>query len=188
MFKEIINFCSSVTRLKLLKFFAFTSEERTTATIASMTIGVSKKEVARDVAALARLGILTKRQNGKVTTFAFNRTHPLAESVRQFLGEATLPDDKTLARAFSGVTGVTLLVATGILANETRGAVDLLIVARRPNDAQIEKAVKKAEHLAAVPLRYAVLETKAFRERLEARDRLLRDILEFSHRIVIGRR
>lgn len=188
MFPDVVRLCSSSTRLKILKFFAFNTEERAPAVTVASTIGGSKVVVSREASALARLGILNTRKSGKVTTYAFNKSHPLADSLKKFLGEATLPDDRTIARAFTGVPALTLVVATGILANEPQSSVDLLIVARRPHDPRIAQAIRKAEHISAMPLRYAVLETKAFRERLEARDRLLRDILEFSHRIIIGRK
>ncbi|MEK9177267.1 MAG: hypothetical protein AAB923_03140, partial [Patescibacteria group bacterium] len=70
----------------------------------------------------------------------------------------------------------------------SRGALDLLIVTSRPRDPSIVRAMKRAERLMAMPLRYSILEPKNYDERLEARDRLLRDVFEFNHRVLIGRK
>lgn len=188
MFKDIVQFCSSIPRLKVLKFLLLQPEVRALATTISATTGLNKSVVMRELHALKRQGILVSRKQGKNIFWSVNVGHPLASTLRAFLEHATVPEDAVIAKEFRGIPGLILVVAAGTLAQEERGELDLLIVARKPNDARIGKSVRKIESLTALPLRYAVLEGKAYLERLEARDRLLRDVLEFSHRIIIGRR
>jgi hemin uptake protein HemP len=94
---------------------------------------------------------------------------------------------KSLSDAFRGVPGITLLVASGALVREHRGAIDLLVVTRRPKDARIERAVRQVETKVSLPIRYAVFDTREYEERRVARDRLLRDIFEFEHAVILGR-
>ena len=82
---------------------------------------------------------------------------------------------------------MTHVVAAGILADETRSPLDLLIVTRRPKDQGLKLAVKRGEALSAVPIRYAIMELKEYEDRKQAYDRLIRDTLDFKHRVVIGR-
>lgn len=188
MFKDIIQLCSSIPRLKLLKFFLFQPDVRITTLIASNTTGVPKAVVVRELRALKNYGILTSRTQGKNILWSLNVAHPFTAPFRAFLESATLPDDSSIASAFKGVSGITLLVVAGILAGEERGLIDILIVTKKPSDPRIATSVRAVERMSALPLRYAVLERGEYAERLEARDRMLRDVLEFKHRTIIGRR
>lgn len=188
MFKDLAQIFTSLPRIKLLKFFAFQTESQATLPTAAAVVGVSKETAKKELGALMRIGLLTSRYQKRNKIFIFNSLHPYADAIKNFLEETTLPSDRALFVAFRGVPAVTLLVATGALAKEVRGSVDLLIVTRKPKDPRITKAVHKVEMLSALPIRYAVLETRAYEGRLEANDRLLRDVFEFSHRIIIGRK
>jgi hypothetical protein len=95
------------------------------------------------------------------------------------------PTDKELLGAFRGVSSILFLVATGVLANDDRGAVDLLIVCRNPHSASIPRAVLKAERLVGLPLRYSVMSLDEYFGRRQSFDRMLRDVLDFSHRTLV---
>jgi DNA-binding transcriptional ArsR family regulator len=188
MFKDVVQLCSSIPRLKILKFVLLDPQMRATAGTISATIGIQKNAVMQELQMLKRQGIVISRRQGKNIFWSGNVGHPLAPALRTFLEEVTIPDDTVIAKAFRGIPGIILVIAAGLLAREERGEIDILIVTRKPKDIRIAQAVRKIESLAALPLRYAVLEGKEYVERLEARDRLLRDVLEFSHRIILGRR
>jgi len=188
MFKDIVQLGSSMPRLKILKFFLFQPESRHTALSAANTLGIPKAAVARELRSLERYGILISRKQGKNTFWSANMAHPFALPFALFLETTTLPEDSIITSAFRGVPGITLLVAAGLLAREERGLIDILIVTRKPKDPKIAASVRALERASALPLRYAVLERGEYAERLEARDRMLRDVLEFKHRIIIDRR
>lgn len=188
MFKDILILCSSVPRLKILKFFLIQNECKALAPVVASTIGVPLEIVNRELRALARQGILVSRTQGKKVFWSANTEHQLAPALREFLDTATQPDDALIAKTFRGVSGVTLLVVAGLLSGEDKGLLDVLIVTRKPHDAKIAHSIRALERLSGVPLRYAVLERGEYIERLEARDRMLRDALEFKHRVIIDRR
>ena len=155
---------------------------------AAATVGVSKSCAERELKVLKGLGILTKRGKGKQLQYGTNHAHPLLFPLQTFLEETTLPDDRSVVLAFRGIRGISLLVTTGMLVRETRGSVDLLVVTSRPHTTKIAKAAKAVEHMLALPLRYAVLKPKDYVERSEANDRLIRDVFEFSHKVILGKR
>lgn len=203
MFQDLARLFGNPRRVKLLKFFVFQPDARVSASEAGRMIGMAKTVAEREAAALARSGILVaKRQprrkvgapteaSGRSATFSLNRAHPWLPSLSAFLDATTLPSDKALLGEFRGIRGVSLIVATGWLAKEDRSQIDLLIVARKSKgkgkEKELEQAVRRAESMAGMPLRYAILDPKRYTERLEARDRLLRDVFEFSHRVIFGR-
>lgn len=187
MFKELSKLFTSSNRIKLLKFFSSQPLDRFTAADAAASLGMPKKTADVELKALARLGIIQKRSQPKKVWYAYAPQHQYADAVKAFLDATTQPADKTISSAFRGVGGTTMLVASGVLTRDPRSSLDLLIVTRRPKHPGIPKAVKKIESGVALPLRYAVLEAKEYKGRLEANDRLLRDVFDFAHRVVMGR-
>ncbi len=187
MFKELSRLFQNPTRIKVLKFFTLQPNLKTSAKEVAQTIGGGAKKIEAEVRALARAGALTGKRQGKGILYSLSPAFEHTDAVRTFLDDITQPNDKSLSDAFRGVPGITLLVATGALVREHRAAIDLLIVSRRPKDPRIERAVRQVETRASLPIRYAVFDTKEYEERRVARDRLLRDIFEFTHAVILGR-
>jgi|CXWL01.1.fsa_nt_gi DNA-binding transcriptional ArsR family regulator len=187
MFKELSRIFGSPARLKVLKFFALQSGVRISASEAALQLGMSRAKVETELRVLSKVGVLQRRGQGKKVTYMFPGTHPYSEAIRIFLESTTVPDDKAVAGAFRGVSGITLIAATGTLMQDPRPSLDLLIVSRRPKNPDIARAVRKLETGTALSLRYAVLETGEYKNRLETRDRLLRDVFDFSYRVILGR-
>jgi hypothetical protein len=187
MFKEISRLFQNPTRIKVLKFFTLQPNIKTFAKDVAQTIGGSAVRTEAEIRALARAGVLVGKRMGNKTTYSLSPTFEYADAIRSFLDEITQPNGKSLSDAFRGVPGITLLVASGALVREHRGAIDLLVVTRRPKDARIERAVRQVETKVSLPIRYAVFDTREYEERRVARDRLLRDIFEFEHAVILGR-
>ena len=186
MFSDLAKLFASPLRIKLIKYFALQPDERFTAHTVASALSMNRDTVRAEVTALARIGVVTKRPARTGTTFGWNREYPRALMLQNFVIDATTPDDKIVAEVFRTL-GVHLVIVAGALAEETRGSVDLLIVTKRVNDDRIPKAVKKLETMTAVPIRYSVMEVGEYLRRREGYDRLLRDITDFRHRIVLSR-
>lgn len=186
MFKELSRLFQNPLRIKVLKYFTLQPSVKVPAKEVATILGGGVTKVETEIRALQRAGVLVMKKNGK-KMYSLSPTFPHADAVRVFLDEITQPNDKSLSDAFRGVPGITLLVASGALVREHRAAIDLLVVTRRPKDARIERAVRQVETKASLPIRYAVFDTREYEERRVARDRLLRDIFEFTHVVVLGR-
>lgn len=185
MFRDLATLMSSPLRIKALAYILKRPDEEGNAIEFASVAGVSRDAALKELNALMRLGMVRARGTSHNRRFVPNETHPLFAPLRILLVTAATPDDKTIMSAFRGIRGVWLLVAAGALADEMRSSVDLLIVCRNPEDAKIAQAVKKIEAFAAIPIRYSVLEVEEYLGRRQAYDRMLRDIFEYGHRIVL---
>lgn len=187
MFRDLATLMNSPLRIKALAYILKRpGVEGTPAELASVA-GTSKENAAKELAALVRLGMLRSRGSSRDKKYIADEADLLYAPIKNLLVEATTPDDKDIVQAFKGVRGLWLVVAAGVLADEARSAVDLLVVTRNPDEPDLAKAVKKIESLAAVPIRYAVLEVEEYLGRRQAYDRMLRDIFEYAHHVVIER-
>lgn len=187
MFTELARIFASPSRIKVLKFFALQPGIKLSSADAALQLGMSKTKVEAELRALVKMDLLQKRGQGKKVFYTFPGTHPYSEAIRVFLESTTVPDDKVITRSFRGVSGITLIVITGVLMQDPRPSLDLLIVTRRPKNPLIAKAVRKIETGTALSLRYAVIEATEYKNRLETRDRLLRDVFDFTYRVILGR-
>lgn len=186
MFPDIARLFASPLRIKLIKFFALQPESRFEPTAVAKALSAGKDAVRTELASLARIGILGAKAGKGSRTFAWNADYPRARAIQNFVLDTTAPDDKTVQSVFRPL-GVHLVIVAGALAEETRSSADLLIVTKRPGDPRIAKAVRRLEAMTAVPIRYAVMEVGEYVSRRESYDRLLRDITDFRHRVVLSR-
>jgi len=178
---------SSPLRIKTLAYILKRTGEEGTASELASVAGTSRENAQKELNALVRLGMLRARGTARDRKFVADEADPLCAPIRTLLLDATTPDDRDVVQAFRGIRGLWLVVSAGYLVNEARSAIDLLIVTRNPDEPNIAKAIKKIESLAAIPIRYSVLEVEEYLGRRQAYDRMLRDIFEYSHRVVLER-
>lgn len=186
MFSDLAKLFASPLRIKLIKYFALQPDEKFTLPAIASALATPRNSVKSELAALVRIGVATAKPARTGTTYGWNVSYPRSMLLQNFVIDVTTPDDKIVAEVFRTL-GVHLIIVAGALAEETRGSVDLLIVTKRPNDDRIPKAVKKLESMTAVPIRYSVMEVGEYLRRREGYDRLLRDITDFRHRVVLSR-
>lgn len=186
MFQELAKLFQNPLRIKLIKFFALQPETQFLPAQIATALGASRASVANEVKALHRLRIVRSARERTGTRYIWNTEYPGALTIQTFIIDATTPSDATVLKVFKPLSPF-LVVVAGALADETRGSVDLLIVTKRTHDVRIAKAVKKLESVTAVPIRYAVLDVGEYLARREGFDRMLRDVFDFRHRVVIGR-
>ena len=187
MFRLLSDLAASPLRLKVVVYFFRRPNDRGSAMDVATTLHVSRTAVQRELQALERLEFVRARKNGRTKTYTANTGHPLFTSFARFLADALTPSDKKLAELFRPILGVQLVVSAGLLQSEPKSPVDLLIVSRNSNTRALVAAVKKAEVMAALPLRYAILSASEYRDRRQAYDRLLRDVFEYRHAVVLER-
>ena len=80
-----------------------------------------------------------------------------------------------------------LLVATGIFLKNFDSRVDLLIVAEALKRRRLEGAIRRIEAEVGREIRYVHFTTADFRYRFSLQDKLIRDIFDCPHRVLIDR-
>lgn len=187
MFRDLVSILGSLPRLKALTCLVRRPGEWISASDVAVVIGCSRAIAQKELNGLVRRGVLKKRHVPHALVYTANERSLLFESLATFLAEATVLADATIAGVFRPVRSVVLVVTSGLLEREPKSSVDLLIVSKHLRSKGIRQAVRKVERLAAIPLRFAVLSVSEYQERQQAYDRLLRDVFEYRHRIVLER-
>jgi len=80
---------------------------------------------------------------------------------------------------------VKFLLVSGIFIKNKDSRVDLLIVGDKMKRGKIEEGIRKLEAEIGAELVYAIFETKEFIYRLNMYDKLVRDILDYPHEVLL---
>lgn len=115
----------------------------------------------------------------------FNPLFKYAKELDKLLISSDSLDKKTIIDKFKKVGRVKFLLVSGIFIKNKDTRVDLLIVGDKLKKSKIEKEVRKLEAEIGTELAYAIFDTKEFIYRLDMYDKLVRDILDFPHEIIL---
>lgn len=184
----------NAARVKLMKLFLFNPEEPISRHDAAERAKVSDRAAQRELRMLRRAGFLRERatvieRNGRKVRaqgYVLSPDFPYANGFRDLFLSASV-DRKGLARKLARHGKIQLVVTAGIFLDATDSRVDLLVVGDDIRERGLKGAVGTVEAEIGRQLRYAVLSTADFRYRLGMCDRLVRDILDFPHEVVLDR-
>lgn len=185
MTDPLIKLFGSHARLKLIRLFLFNPSQTFSVAEASARSRVAASDARGELAALRQAGLLRKAR-GKVMRFALNEKFPYLLALKQLLlnterrGES-VPERLRTAGALK------LIVLTGVFVGNVEGGLDMLIAGDKVKESSLREKVKGLEAELGRELRYALLSTPDFLYRLNMNDKLIRDVMDYPHRIVYDR-
>jgi hypothetical protein len=185
MTDPLIKLFGSHSRLKLLRLFLFNPSQAFSAAEAAQRSKVPSAETRRELATLKSAGFLL-RSRGKRVRYSLNGKFPYLAGLKHLLlnterrGES-VPERLRTAGALK------LIVLSGVFVGDVEGGLDMLIAGDRVKEGALQKRVRILEAELGRELRYALLSTPDFLYRLNMNDKLIRDVMDYPHRIVYDR-
>lgn len=200
----------SPAMVKLLRLFifnpdnAFTNKEitnRAKITIDTLRLEISilkqmdfikKKVVYRNISSKTKNNkIILKKKNlfrrKKVSVWILNDKFLYLDSLREFLTNATPIKNKDIPKRLSSVGSIKLIVISGVFIQNRDSRLDILIVGNNIKKPQLETAIRSIESELGRELRYTVFNTQEFKYRMGVYDRLLRDVFDYKHQIILDK-
>lgn len=145
---------------------------------------VNQLIVRRELRLLSSIGFIKKRSSSSLEWYFNNLFKYGAEFENLLLSSDTL-SKQAILNNFKKVGKVKLIIVSGVFIKNRNSRVDLLIVGDKMKRSKIEEGIKKIEAEIGIELVYAVFETKEFIYRLNMYDKLVRDILDYPHDVVL---
>jgi len=193
----------SVARVKIMKLFLLNPEQafdgaevsERTKIIASTSRGelnllskiefIKKKTFFKEnIKKTNKSGKISKK---KVEGWILNKDFRFIAPLENLLVESgTLKPNEIIDR-LKGVGNLKLLIVAGVFIQDMNSRADILIVGDNLSEASLEKSMRILESEVGKELRYVVFETDDFKYRLGIYDKLLRDILDYSHKKIINK-
>jgi hypothetical protein len=108
--------------------------------------------------------------------------------LQAFLINATIIKNSELIKHISRIGKIKLIVISGVFINERdETRLDLLVVGDHLRRTAFENIIKHLEAEMGKELKYALFETTDFMYRLNMYDKLVRDIFDYPHQIVVDK-
>jgi hypothetical protein len=177
----------SAARLKLLRLFVFNQESFFTLDAICERTSLSKEVVREELASLVALTLLRKKGTTKTLRFQVNPSFEFLTPLTIFIRETTSIRPKEITTELRRAGVVRVVALSGHFTGTSESQVDLLIAGDNLDEKKIARTVRSLEAEFGREVRYASFSTEDFRYRLGVYDRLLRDVFDYPHRILIDK-
>jgi hypothetical protein len=176
----------SNARLKLLRLFLFNPQRSFTVAEAATRAQIETSEARGELNNLVASGLIRKNSRGKQIKFDVNAGFPYFLSLQNLLLNVTSRGLEVKARLRSAGP-LKLIIIGGMFMGEWEANLDLLLVGDKIKERTLKNQIKKLEAEIGKEIRYTLLSSTDFLYRLNMSDKLLRDVFDFPHRIVLDK-
>ena len=177
----------SSARLKTLRLFVFNQEAAFTLAEVAQRKKLSKPAARREVAELLSSGLLRKRGGQAVGRYQANPRFEHLAALDTFIRETTSVRPQDILARLKRVGSLRLVALSGFFTGILEPKIDLLVVGDNLEERSLVLVVRSLEAELGREIRYASFATQDFRYRLGVYDRLLRDVFDYPHRLLIDK-
>jgi|GEM_PF-60377 len=150
---------------------------------------LKKKNFSKEVVVPSR----SKKKNAPVTHktkkvdgWVLSSDFPLTRQLRSLLIDTQLIDHNSLGKRLQNGGKLKLVVLSGVFLQDGERGVDMLLVGDRVQKNIFERAVREVESEIGSEIRYALFTQEEFMYRMDMYDKLIRDVFDFPHHVVVN--
>lgn len=174
----------STARVKMMRLFLLNKNNNFNAKEVGERSRVDSSVVRRELKLLASVSFIKKRSSVSAEWY-YNDSFKYGAEFEKLLISGESLNGGSILGTFKKVGKIKLLIVSGVFIKDGDSRVDLLIVGDGLKRGKIEEGIRKIESEMGAELVYAVFETKEFLYRLSMYDKLVRDILDFPHEVLL---
>ncbi len=174
-------------RVKLMRLFLFnpTLYFETVDVVDRSKIDASR--VRSELNFLAKVELVKKSSRGNKVVWYLNDNFPYLQEFQRLLLETSLKNSKPILKKLSKIGKLKFVAFAGIFKGQEEGRIDILVVAGNTRKSTADAVMASIEADIGKEIRFAILDTEDFKYRLGISDRLIRDVLDYPHEIVLDR-
>lgn len=177
----------STARVKLLRLFLFNEGDSYTSAVAAARAKLSKDAARKEINSLVAMKLLKKKAGKGSSSFIANPKFQHYDALKTFLRTTTGIDDENISQTLKKAGALRLVALSGLFTGVPESKIDILIVGDRMDERVLSSIIHTLEAELGRELRYASFTTEDFRYRVGVYDRLVRDVLDYPHRLVLDR-
>lgn len=195
----------SEQKVKILRLFLFNPDEAFDNNEVKEKTRVSIATVRKMTKKFEKIGLLknkkirkkVKKSRGRgrqpiwskewIQGYTLDRSFAFLPMLHKMLVNNSPFTSKEIIEKFSNAGKIKLLLVSGVFIQEWDSRVDLMIVGNNLKTKKIDKTVATMESEIGKELTYAVFEETEFFYRLNVYDKLVRDVLDYPHELIIDK-
>jgi hypothetical protein len=137
---------------------------------------------------LSKVGIIKKStRNGSKVVWYLNDRFPYLVEFQRLLLQTSLVNTKPIIKKLSKIGKLKVVIFSGIFKEQWDSRLDILIIAEGSKKQTSDTVMANIEAEIGKEIRFAVLEPEDFKYRLGVGDRLVRDVMDYPHEVVLDR-
>lgn len=177
----------SPARLKVLRLFLFNADTAFTQTEVATRAKLSKEAARKELTELAAIGLLKKKGERAAARFQIHPKFPHLAALEVFIRETTNVRPEDVLGALKKAGALRLVALSGLFVGIIEPQVDVLVVGDNLDERALANGIRALEAELGREIRYASFATPDFKYRMGVYDRLLRDVFDYPHRLLIDR-
>jgi hypothetical protein len=192
-----------VEKVRMLRLFLFNSEIAFDIESICEKLKIEKRVAEKEIIILLKadlvkkepiIKIISKSVKGKIKEnkikvhgYILNQNFPHISALRQLLINSQNLNKEDIVRRLSNVGKIKLIIVSGVFIENNQSRVDILLVGNNIKKGSLSNIVKTMEAELGRELSYAFFEIPDFQYRIEMCDKLVRDIIDFPHDVLLNK-
>jgi len=185
--EKLSKLFGSPARLKILRLFVFNRDSGLTLDETASRSKTSKEVARREVTELLAAGLLRKKGERAAARYQVNPRFEHLAALNTFILETTSVRPQKIISVLKRAGTLRLVALSGHFTGILEPQIDLLVVGDALDERALAHAIHALEAELGREIRYASFATADFRYRLGVYDRLLRDLFDYPHRLLIDK-
>ena len=173
-------------RVKLLRLFLFNPRSSFTLKEIALRARVVDRDARHEVNILHAAKMIDKSTRGKGVRYGLNGKFEYIAALQNLLLNAPKRADDIVKRV-RGVGTIKMIILSGIFMGEWEDRLDILIVGDRVKERMLRERIRGLESEIGKEIRYALLTSDDLYYRMNMSDKLVRDVLDYPHTVVLDR-
>ncbi len=168
----------SKARSRLIRFFLLNPGiEFSSAEVSEKTL-VSRTEVAREVARLAKMKFIVERSRKGRKIYIANEDFPFYTELKSLVSKLNVHAQSQVFRKLKIVGEVKLILISGLFLNYPKSKVDMILVVNNVNRTKLKHAINHLEAEVGKEIRFVLMNNEELHYRLNMLDRFFIEFLE----------
>jgi len=185
--QSLAKIFGSPSRLKAIRLFVFNRDAACTLAEIMHRAKLSKDAARHELTELIAAGLIKKKGVGSAARYQTNARFEHLDALDAFIRGTTSVNPRRITEVLRRAGTLRLVALSGIFMSVLESQIDLLVVGDRLDDRALAAVVRTLEAEFGREIRYASFATEDFRYRLGVYDRLLRDVFDYPHRLLIDK-
>lgn len=185
--ESLAKLFGSLARLKTIRLFVFNQDASFTLADVALRTKLSNEVARREITELLSSGLLRKKGTQTPLHYQANVHFEHLAALGTFVRETTSVRPQSILAILKRAGALKLVALSGHFTGILESQIDLLVVGDHLEERVLAHAVHALEAELGREIRYASFATADFRYRLGVYDRLLRDVFDYPHRLLIDK-
>ncbi len=193
----------SEARVKIIRLFIFNAESVFDIEMICQKSKINSKIAKKELNILEKADLIKKKIFYKIITknkktkiietkkrsqgYCLNDGFSYMAPLRQLLINTKALEDTKIIKDISMAGKPKLIIVSGIFIQDREGRLDMLIVGNNLKQSILNGIIKNIEAETGTDIVYAYFETPDFEYRLSMNDKLIRDVLDYPHKVLLDR-